>query len=246
MRTNPGTGNSVIAVVSSGTVCTVVAGPSSATGYTWYRLNCPGFGTGWLVQNYLVVVASAASEAEDLGEPPVKTAAIVDPTEEEAPLAPTSTVDNLEPPVEIQPTETIGAEVSQPERTPYPVVRVQRTDGSANGAVLVDDDASTIWETTGPEFHQIASFALDLDRAVPVRELRWLPGPDGIQGRLLIQISSDGESWVDLDHELATLDAEGWVVLPVDATAQYIRFVFLNDVQTPQLGGIAELEVWER
>jgi uncharacterized protein YraI len=246
MRTNPGTGNAVVAVVSTGTICTVMAGPSSASGYTWYQLNCPGFGTGWLVQNYLVVVTSAASEAEEeaLDEPVLQIPSVVS-SPEEAPPAPTSTVDTLQPAIVAQPTETLAAPSVLAEPTPYPVVRVQRTEGSSNGAVLVDDNVTTVWETTGAEFPQIASFALDLDRVLPVGELRWLPDEGGVEGRLLIQISSDGQNWVDLDLELAIQDAEGWTVLPVDTSARYIRFVFLNEAQTARLGGIAELEVWE-
>ena len=41
------------ATMPSGTVCTVVGGPLSGSGYTWYQVQS-SFGTGWAASAYLV------------------------------------------------------------------------------------------------------------------------------------------------------------------------------------------------
>ena len=52
LRTGPGTGYGVITTMPTGTVCTVVSGPSPANGYTWYQLDTP-YGRGWAAGEYL-------------------------------------------------------------------------------------------------------------------------------------------------------------------------------------------------
>ena len=52
MRSGAGTGNAVIVVLPAGTTGTVVDGPQSASGYTWYRIQTSR-GTGWVVQDWL-------------------------------------------------------------------------------------------------------------------------------------------------------------------------------------------------
>jgi peptidoglycan/xylan/chitin deacetylase (PgdA/CDA1 family)/uncharacterized protein YraI len=46
LRTGPGTGSSVTTTMPTGTICTVVAGPTLANGYAWYQLDTP-YGRGW-------------------------------------------------------------------------------------------------------------------------------------------------------------------------------------------------------
>lgn len=52
MRSGAGTGNTVVAVLPAGTTGRVVAGPTSASGYTWWRIETSR-GTGWAVQDWL-------------------------------------------------------------------------------------------------------------------------------------------------------------------------------------------------
>jgi uncharacterized protein YraI len=42
----------------TGTVCTVVAGPTQADGYTWYQVQTP-YGTGWAASSYLAKVTTS-------------------------------------------------------------------------------------------------------------------------------------------------------------------------------------------
>lgn len=52
MRSGPSTGNGVIAVLPAGTTGTVLEGPRSASGYTWWRIQT-NRGTGWVVENWI-------------------------------------------------------------------------------------------------------------------------------------------------------------------------------------------------
>ncbi len=52
MRTGAGTGNGVIAVLPAGTTGTVVGGPQTGSGYTWWQIQTSR-GTGWVVENWL-------------------------------------------------------------------------------------------------------------------------------------------------------------------------------------------------
>jgi uncharacterized protein YgiM (DUF1202 family) len=55
LRSNPGTGNSVIKVIYPEDTATVVGGPQTAGGYTWYQLEMwdQGATTGWAAGEYL-------------------------------------------------------------------------------------------------------------------------------------------------------------------------------------------------
>ena len=52
MRSGASTGNGVIAVLPVGTTGRVSAGPSSGSGYTWWRIET-SYGSGWVVQDWI-------------------------------------------------------------------------------------------------------------------------------------------------------------------------------------------------
>jgi uncharacterized protein YgiM (DUF1202 family) len=60
LRTSASTSASIIGTLDTGAIATVVAGPMSANGYTWYQLQTT-IGIGWAVETYFVV---------QQGEPP--------------------------------------------------------------------------------------------------------------------------------------------------------------------------------
>ncbi len=64
VRSGPGTGYSVIDLMSYGQNGLIVDGPVSADGYTWYELNYVG-GTadGWVAGDYLALVSTGGSFA---------------------------------------------------------------------------------------------------------------------------------------------------------------------------------------
>ena len=52
LRTAPSLTGAVITTMPTGTICTVVGGPSSSGGYTWYQVKTT-YGTGWASGQYL-------------------------------------------------------------------------------------------------------------------------------------------------------------------------------------------------
>jgi uncharacterized protein YgiM (DUF1202 family) len=53
LRSGPGTSAPVATVLASGTMLTVLAGPQSASGYTWWRVQTDSGAIGWCVATYL-------------------------------------------------------------------------------------------------------------------------------------------------------------------------------------------------
>jgi hypothetical protein len=124
-----------------------------------------------------------------------------------------------------------------------PIARVQRSDGSSPGQVLVDDDPSTVWTTDGSSAVPLAAFVADLDSAQYVSSISWLSDSAGLTGTLHISVSTDNETWTDLPLDNLAPPGE-WQELMVDANVRYIRFVFVNDEGFASVGGVAELRVW--
>ncbi len=53
LRAEPTTGSSVVQVVAAGTVVTIVGGPESGDGYTWWEVQFEDGTTGWLAADFL-------------------------------------------------------------------------------------------------------------------------------------------------------------------------------------------------
>lgn len=56
MRSGPGTGNSVLAVLPTGAQLTVVSGPAIGSGFSWYQARSATYGTGWVADEFIDVV----------------------------------------------------------------------------------------------------------------------------------------------------------------------------------------------
>ena len=74
-------------------------------------------------------------------------------------------------------------------------------------------------------------------RSARSRRFTWQTGESGISGTLYMSVSSDNVAWIDLDPTLAYSSDDGWIALDAPASAQYIRFVFVNDAAADWLGG---------
>jgi uncharacterized protein YraI len=265
MRTGPGTSYNVIRVLSANTACSVISGPTSANGYQWYRLNCGSLGTGYVAGNYLTLVSAAsidlptstplpgtptlaatdaattapsetATEVVEVMPPTLETETPV-PTEVTV-LGPPPASPGIDIPVLETPTEIL---VSEPQL--LPIARIQRSEGSSAGQVLVDGDASTVWTTDGTLIVPLAAFIADLDAPQYVSTVRWQVGGAGISGTMHVSVSTDNVNWTELSIDAIAAPGE-WQELTVDSTVQYIRFVFVNDDGLQSVGGIAEIEVW--
>ncbi|MGD9712708.1 MAG: SH3 domain-containing protein, partial [Thermomicrobiales bacterium] len=174
VRTEPGTGNTIIGVMLSGRQGTVLAGPVQSGNYQWYRLQVSGLGTGWVAGAFLELLSVSSLPILDDGpgttDPlPSETPAQIAPeaTETLQPAEPSATLEptlesavepTLEPAateeVVVEPTETMIVEQAPaPAATstidagpqPLQIVRIQRTEGSTSGEVLGDEVASTVW-----------------------------------------------------------------------------------------------------
>jgi len=161
------------------------------------------------------------------------------PTEVAEVVAPPAASPEGEQPVLLDTPTDIPA----PEPQPLPIARIQRSEGSSAGQVLVDQDPSTSWMTDGSSVVPLAAFIADLDAPQYVSVLRWQNGDGGLAGTLHVSVSTDNENWSELTIDSSAAPGE-WQEVAIDASVQYIRFVFVNDDSLPAVGGIAELEIW--
>jgi len=217
--------------------------------------------------------ASDPTDEQPSGEPDTPTPTFVatetPPSETPLPTATATIVDVLTPteaaPVEVlTPTEAIPAaetptaepQVSGPElptETPelapapeeatwLPIARIQRSPDSAAGQVLVDNDPATVWTANGAG-QPLTMFVLDLGQVSGFSQITWQTGESGQSGTLYLSVSVDNVEWTDLDPTAAYVDENGWIVLDAPVSAQYVRFVFVNDAAAEWLGGIAEVRI---
>ncbi|MCA9833275.1 MAG: SH3 domain-containing protein [Thermomicrobiales bacterium] len=61
LRSGAGTGYSIVMTMSAGSTGTVIGGPKSANGYTWWQLRTSGGTTGWAVGNWLVATGTSST-----------------------------------------------------------------------------------------------------------------------------------------------------------------------------------------
>jgi len=215
---------------------------------------------------------SAASLDQSASNPEPSATSVATVTVSSETPAPTETAVPTEqqtstpPAVEAAPTDTPTLETEPPELSPSPseaivepqatatdvpilepqplsIARIQRSEGSSAAQVLVDRDSSTVWMTDGSSVVPLAAFIADLDAPQYVSLVRWQVGLEGLTGTLHISVSTDNENWTELTVDGIASPGE-WQELAVDASVQFIRFVFVNDDGLPAVGGIAEIEVW--
>jgi len=77
LRASASTSASRIATLASGTTGTVVGGPTSANGYTWWQIRTT-VGTGWAVENWLTRTTGGTPPPPPSGFPPGTTVQVVD------------------------------------------------------------------------------------------------------------------------------------------------------------------------
>lgn len=89
LRQAPSTAGTVIGVMPTNTTGTVLEGPTSAGGYTWYRIET-AMGTGWAAAEYLRLETAAATATPTLTATPSRTPTVT--------LTPTPTHTSTTPP----------------------------------------------------------------------------------------------------------------------------------------------------
>lgn len=80
LRTGPGTGTSVIVTMPTGTLGTVLAGPSPLNGYTWYQIECQ-YGIGWAAAEFLALSATGPTTPTPTTPTPTPTTPTPTPTQ---------------------------------------------------------------------------------------------------------------------------------------------------------------------
>jgi hypothetical protein len=124
---------------------------------------------------------------------------------------------------------------------PIPVLASESSDPGAAAWVVHDGDPGSSWVTT-TDAPAEASITLDLGAAQPVSVIRCLFATGGLGDTMQVLISSDGGTW-SLAGDVGT-EAGVWQEAWIGAEARYIRLLFPNPAGYPQLGGLAEVEIW--
>ena len=249
----------------------LITGASVQSGsMTWYPLNVDGIGAGWASGTYLSLTPTVQGPLLPTFDDPTGTATLeptststgAPPSETPLPTATATIVDVLAPTevapaaetLEIEPTEEQQvADLAPPADAPeadtppvetlaLPIARIQRSPDSQPGQLLVDNDPSTVWFANGAG-QPLAMFVLDLGQVSVFSQIQWQTGESGISGTLYLQVSSDNVEWLDLDPTFAYATEDGWIALDAPVSAQFIRFVFVNDAAAEWLGGISEVRV---
>ncbi|CAN5566313.1 hypothetical protein BH23CHL5_BH23CHL5_00950 [soil metagenome] len=89
MRSSPGTGSPITAVLPNGTQATVLSFGVVNGPYTWFQINAPGFGTGWVAGAFLtkIGVATATSTVGPSSTPTTGPSATATATRTPTPVA---------------------------------------------------------------------------------------------------------------------------------------------------------------
>jgi hypothetical protein len=106
---------------------------------------------------------------------------------------------------------------------------------------VLDSDPLTDWRTWPGTALPEAELVVDLGQVTWVTELWWLVAADAPGGRMVIETSIDGETWQLISERATPGDPDAWMSVPLGVEAQFVRFRFINDLGTDQLGGIAEV-----
>ena len=123
-----------------------------------------------------------------------------------------------------------------------PIVGSSHTANSADGAAAYDEDATTVWRTTGAAA-PIAVLQLDLGAVVPVGMLALLPTADGVVVTPIVEWSVDGSAWTAVPV-VGPLQPGAWNLVVIAESARYVRLVYVNPGDAPTLGGVAELAIF--
>ncbi|MGB3330688.1 MAG: SH3 domain-containing protein [Thermomicrobiales bacterium] len=70
LRTGAGTSNAIIVTLPVGTRLKLLGGPISANGYQWYQVQAEGYGTGWAINAFDVIVTETPSTPPPTTTPP--------------------------------------------------------------------------------------------------------------------------------------------------------------------------------
>ncbi len=140
-------------------------------------------------------------------------------------------------------TATPSPASTLPPAEAYQIAGSSRSGNSLYSTLVWDRNMSTVWQTNASSPPNSAWVYVDLGAAKPIGKVRWVFGVKGIADYWRIQVSNDKQSWTTLGVRRNKPVGE-WQELVTDVTARYVRFYFTNPNRDPQIGGLAEVEVW--
>ena len=176
--------------------------------------------------------------------PATATPTTIPPTKTATPLPATATSTAST----IPPTPTSVPATLTPSTTPaaYRIAGSGRTANSGPGTVIYDRNLATVWATTAGLVPPPTSayVFVDLGASVPIRSVRWVFGVTGQADAYTVQVSTDRVSWTQLAAPPPNPPAGTWQQVQTALSARYVRWSFTNPNADPQIGGLAEVEVW--
>lgn len=133
-----------------------------------------------------------------------------------------------------------------PTATPLPPLRYRiygsgASSGSGPSRAVWDGDTSTYWLKTGTPVSGWVYVDLGYQRSIGA--VKWRFARSGWADRMVLQVSNDKITWTKLGT-FGNTAAGKWRTVPVQARGRYVRWFFLNPNGEPQVGGLAEVEVW--
>lgn len=190
------------------------------------------------------VTATEESVVEVTAEPTMVPTDVPDVTAEAGEtLEPMLTAEATDLTPETSPTEEVTLEVTAALSEPLTPRRVRTSPDSAPGSVVIDRDPATAWTTTAGEPPANGYVTIDLGTSTTVSRVRWLFDPALAAGEYTIEISPNRTDWVEIGAGSAGSTGE-WQELTVGSAVRFVRFSFTNAAGNPQIGGLAEAEVW--
>jgi hypothetical protein len=126
---------------------------------------------------------------------------------------------------------------------PLPRVAAAASSPSADPARLRDGRGATHWRTTAPAPPAAAWAYVDLGGSKRLTGVRWVFARTGAADHLRIQTSPDRRVWTTV-ATVGNAPQGAWQQRALSGTARYVRFYFTNRNGDPQLGYLAEVQVW--
>jgi uncharacterized protein YraI len=230
-RVNPSADGAIITVVPEGSTITLRGTQEGE----WLPVSCDGQ-DGYVSATYVAI--NGAETPTAVSTEGIATKPATDLGTGEA--TPTATATETATATTEAPTEQPGT----PEATPYPVLSGWQTDPNVPWTLVTDNDPSTAWTASLATAPAQAELGFDLGSVVPVDHLSVLPTWP-LTGTVELQLSNDGVTWFNLTTvRLEQLRPDAWFELPVGYDTRYTRFIVTNPTGAPQVGSLAEIQVW--
>ena len=139
-------------------------------------------------------------------------------------------------------TPVPGTSTPTPSPHRYIFTGSGRSANSTSSTLAWDNHTSTYWETTG-DTPSSARIQFDLGSSKYVSKVRWLFQKTGWADWCTIEYSTDKTTW-KFAGDASNPHAGVWYDRLINRNIRYVRFVFLNINDDPEMGGLAEVQLY--